>query len=95
MTRKTANDYRLELHSLKLQELKLKARINNRFQTLCKQCPEVMLYQVGNVNVQTPVLAGWFCEDNPIRVATLDVNAKLNYIETIEKHLLAKKSAKL
>jgi len=86
--RKTADDYRRELHSLKLEEIAIQKRIRKRFLELCKLNPDVALYQIVDAtNKNVPVLAGWFCDESPVRVPTLDVNAQLRYIETIEKHL--------
>lgn len=86
--RPTADDYRRELHSLKLQELSVQKHIRKRFLDLCKKNPDVVLYQVVDAtNKNVPVLAGWFCDESPVRVARLDTNAQLRYIETIEKYL--------
>ena len=86
--RKTAEDYRRELHSLKLEELAIQKRIRTRFLDLCKQNPDVVLYQIVDAtNKNVPVLAGWFCDDSPVRIPTLDTNAQLRFIEVIEKHL--------
>ena len=86
--RPTADDYRRELHSLKLQELSVEKHVRRRFLDLCKKNPDVALYQqVDATNKNVPVLAGWFCDDINIRVAILDTNAQLRYIEVIEKYL--------
>ena len=86
--RKTATDYRKDLQDLQQQQKALEARITKRFQTLCKQHPDVPLYQiVDSTNANKPVLSGWFTDESPVRVPTLTISVKLQYIELIEKHL--------
>ena len=77
--RLTADDYRRELHSLKLEQLAMEKRIRARAKNLCKQYPEIWVTLGSNCNANKTA--------DFINVPLIHINTALSLIEVIEKHL--------
>ena len=92
-TRKTAKEYRTEYEALVVSLGVMEKRIELRFITLCRQNPDVVLYNIPDISQKTlnqPVYAKDFDARNNRLVAKLDTEARLRFIKVIEQHLADK-----
>jgi hypothetical protein len=92
-TRKTATEYRKEYEALVVSLGVMEKRIELRFIILCRQNPDVVLYNIPDLQQKTlnqPVYARDFDARGNRPVARLDTDARLRFIAVIEQHLADK-----
>jgi hypothetical protein len=86
--RLTAIDYSNAYNEIKENLSLIEKDIERRFLELCKRFPFIVLYQTGIDKEKSDVLSGWFPNDNPKRVPSLNTEAMIRFIAVIEKYLV-------
>lgn len=83
MARSKASDYRRQLEELTMKLETVKARIDLRLLTLCKEHPDVIVGHLNDTDIKASSIA------NPNYICRMSTEDCINTIDKIEKYLEA------